>query len=137
MPVAALSASPRPGATYSGTTSQGQRMSLRVMLDGLRVFNFKIRRQLSCVVGGETETVAGTFQQVGRPVRVSRRGVFKATVEVTGEEGGQIESGRASFRARFSADGRRLRGAYRERLVLRNGGSCSTGRVTFRARARR
>ena len=127
-------ADPLPSTTYEGRSSQKKPVSVRTSADGLELRRFRITRVFDC--GAGSEPVTGTFRQTGGAIRVNARGRFRGRGRVEGVRGGQIRSGKFRFRGRFGRRGRVAVGVYRERVELRNGTECGTGRVTFRVRAR-
>ena len=116
---------PPPAKRYRGRTSQGRKISFTVR-EG-RVRNLRIGYATRCTFGRQT----GRLTNTGRGLRVRRDRRFSNRVRLVGNDGSRS-------RVRF---GGRLRGKSRAagtfRLNARGtpAGACSTGDVTWRARA--
>jgi hypothetical protein len=125
-------AAARPNTTYRGTTSQGEKASLRTDDDGTAVRAFTIRRHFDC----GTQTAEGTFRQSSGIMVIKPDGRFFGHAKVKPAPNGEIQRGQFTIRGRFGSRERAAKGTYRERVRLKNGGRCDTGEVRFRVKAR-
>ena len=131
--VAVASAAPQPDTRYAGNTSQGKKASLRTTPTGGGVEQFVIRRVFRCAVEDGEETVSGVFRQSSGVLAVADNGTFRGSSKVRPTR--QIKRGVFTLAGRFGPRGRVARGTYRERVRLRSGTRCDTGKVRFRLRA--
>jgi hypothetical protein len=125
-------AAARPNTTYRGKTSQGEKVSLRTDRDGSAVRGFTIRRQFDC----GTQTAEGIFVQSSGKMVIKPDRRFFGHADVNPAPGGEIERGQFTIRGRFGSGERVVKGTYRERVRLKNGGRCDTGELRFRVKAR-
>lgn len=104
-------------------------MHFRVGPDNARVISLSVERELSCRKGRLRSFREGVFRQVSVFVRSTGGNFFRGSVRTHGVPGSQVRRGR--FSIRFVADGARARGVFRERVRLRGGTRCTSGRVRF------
>ena len=123
-----LTAGPALGHTYRGETVKGGTISMRVGSDDSTVIRLRAERELSCRKGKFRSFRQGAFRQRSTFVRRSG-GVFRGSKRTRGISGSLVRLGRFSIRFRISES--RARGVFRERVRLRGGTRCTSGRVRF------
>jgi hypothetical protein len=122
-------AAPAFAHSYGGNSSKGGAMHLRVGSDNRSVISLSVTRELSCRRGSLRSFREGIFSQVRVFVRSGGGNFFRGSVRTRGVRGSQVRRGR--FSIRFVADGSRAQGVFRERVRLRGGTRCTSGRVRF------
>lgn len=116
--------------TYGGSTTKDGRISFRVGADSATVIRLSAERELACRKGRIRSFRSGLFRQSRAFVRRSG-GLFRGSIRTRGPEGSLVRRGR--FAMRFVVRGHSVAaGVFRERLRLRDGTHCTSGRVRFR-----
>ena len=128
--VVLVCAAPAEAHTYAGKTAKGGQISLRVGAGSATVVQLTAERELACRKGGIRSVRSGAFRQSKPFVRRSR-GLFRGSIRTRGPKGSLVRRGR--FAIRFVLRGEFVAtGVFRERLRLRDGTRCTSGRVRFR-----
>lgn len=126
---ALVCAAPAVAHTYRGNSTKGGAMHFRVGPDNSRVISLSADRELSCRKGRLRSFREGTFRQVSVFVRSNGGSFFRGSVRTRPVRGSQVRRGR--FSIRFVVSGNRAVGVFRERVRLRGGTRCTSGRVRF------
>jgi hypothetical protein len=129
--LAALACAAPAGAhTYGGKTVRDGQISFRIGADSSTVVLLSAERELTCRRGRVKSFRSGTFRQARRFVR--RRGrLFRGSIRTRGPRGSLVRRGR--FAIRFVVRSEVVAaGVFRERLRLKDGTRCTSGRVRFR-----
>lgn len=134
----AATSAPTPSGHYAGRTSQKRVVNVRVSRNGSE---FQGGRIFLLLHGARACAGRAYFDLSPTPppaIRISRAGrvAFKATFASTPAPGFPFRGkGSVLIRGQFSDHGKLLSGFARERL-FNSHGSCTSGRVTFRATRR-
>lgn len=117
--------------TYGGRTADEGRTSFRFSPDESRIIQLFAERELSCRKGRVRSVRQGAFRQKRTFARVSGDGRFRGRIRTRGVKGSLVRRGL------FTISGRAVgqsfaRGVFRERLRLRDGSFCDSGRIRFR-----
>lgn len=126
---AILCAAPALAHTYRGSSVKGGAIHFRVGPDDARVISLSVERELSCRKGRLRSFREGIFRQISVFVRSRGGNFFRGSVRTRPVRGSQVRRGR--FAIRFVASDGRARGVFRERVRLRGGTRCTSGRVRF------
>jgi hypothetical protein len=129
--VGALLAGSAVAHTYGGRTAEDGRISFRFSPDETRIIELSAERELSCRKGRVRSVRQGAFRQKRTFARISADGRFRGTVRTRGPKGSLVRRGLYTISGR-AVDERFARGVYRERLRLRDGSRCDSGRIRFR-----
>ena len=116
--------------TYGGTTAKQARMSLRVAADSSRVVALSTERELACRKGRIRSFRTGVFRQARTFVRRSGR-FLRGSIRTRGPRGSLVRRGRFAIRLIVRGESVAI-GVFRERVRLRDGTRCTSGRVRFR-----
>ena len=128
--VVLVCAVPAQAHTYGGKTARGGAISFRVGADSATVVRLSAERALACRKGRIRSFRSGGFSQSKPFVRRSG-GLFRGSIRTRGPKGSLVRRGR--FAIRFVVRGESVAaGVFRERLRLRDGTRCTSGRVRFR-----
>lgn len=123
-------AAPAAAHTYAGKTARSGQISLRVGAGSATVIRLSAERELACRKEGIRSVRSGAFLQSRRFVRRSR-GLFRGSIRTRGPKGSLVRRGR--FAIRLVVRGESVAaGVFRERVRLRDGTRCTSGRVRFR-----
>jgi hypothetical protein len=117
--------------TYGGRTAEDGRISFRFSPDESRIIQLFAERELSCRKGRVRSVRQGAFRQKRTFARVSGDGRFRGTIRTRGVKGSLVRRGIFTISG-LAVDERFARGVFRERLRLRDGSRCDSGRVRFR-----
>jgi hypothetical protein len=115
--------------TYGGQSAKDGRIDFRIGADSSTVVSLDAVRALSCRKGRIRSFRTGAFRQ-SRPFVRRTKGRFKGSIHTRGPSGSLVRRGRFSIRFRVRA-GFLAVGVFRERLRLRDGTRCTSGRVRF------
>ena len=128
--VALVCAAPAEAHTYAGKTARGGQITLRVGADSATVILLSAERELACRKAGIRSIRTGAFRQ-SRPFARRSRGRFRGSIRTRGPSGSLVRRGRFAIRFVIRGDSV-VAGVLRERLRLRDGTRCTSGRVRFR-----
>lgn len=120
----ALASMPARGARYSGKTSEGLRVGLRVSGDGRYVAHMQIRYRVTCA-GGATGTPSTELFDL----RLDRHGRFRFRGTYTG----RVDGSKNHVHLRGSVSRRRATGSF-SLTAKRKKLHCHSGRVAWHAR---
>jgi hypothetical protein len=117
--------------TYGGRTADDGRISFRFSPDEPRIIQLFAERELRCRKGKVRSFRRGAFRQTKTFARVAPDGRFRGTIRTRGVKGSLVRRGRFTIRGR-AVNERFALGVFRERLRLRDGSRCDSGRIRFR-----
>ncbi|HEX8053399.1 MAG TPA: hypothetical protein VF517_10430 [Thermoleophilaceae bacterium] len=127
VPGAAQAASPQKNSGYSGTTSQGEALSLVTSASGKRVIDLATSLTYRCT--GEHDGQSGSF--VLDTIKV-KSGRFSARQDLHGtSDESVVQGGSGTATGTFKRRGRRATGLIRSQITLNTGETCDSGKVTF------
>ena len=125
----AQASSPKPGASYLGSTSQGELIGFDVSKSGKKVLALDTSLTYTCT--GEHDGQAGSFVLNDIKVKAS---VFSSKQTLKGTSATSVvSSGLGTIKGTFKTKGSRAKGSLRSKLELTGGETCDSGRVTFTA----
>jgi hypothetical protein len=120
----ALGSMPAGGARYSGKTSEGLRVNVRVSGDGRYVAHMRIRYRVTCSGGAKGAPSTDLFD-----LRLDRHGRFRFKGTYTG----RADKSKNHVHLRGSVSRRRATGTF-SLTAKRKKLSCRSGRVVWHAR---
>ena len=115
--------------SYGGRTADDGRISFRLSPSENSFIRLLAERELACRKGTVRSFRLGAYRQRRVFVRVGSNGAFRGSVRTRGPRGSLVRLGRFTIKGRILTDS--ARGVFRERVRLRDGTRCDSGRIRF------
>lgn len=127
---ALVGASAAGGHSYDGRTADDGRISFRLSPSESSFVRLLAERELACRKGKVRSFRVGAYRQRRVFVRVNSNGAFHGSVRTRGPRGSLVRLGRFTIKGR-TVNEASAKGVFRERVRLRDGTRCDSGRVRF------